>query len=69
VFEAIRALMEEPERPKRKTGFTVREKRAAYAVKQKKQEAGKKNLSLCTLSTMSLNPEPFPASSENEFLL
>jgi hypothetical protein len=42
VFEAIRALMEEPERPKRKTGFTVREKRAAYAVKQKNRKQGKK---------------------------
>ena len=34
VFEAIRALMEEPVQPKRKIGFTVKEKRAAYCVKQ-----------------------------------
>ena len=34
LFDAIRALMQEPEKPKRKIGFTVKEKRAAYAVKQ-----------------------------------
>jgi hypothetical protein len=33
VFDAIRALMSEPERPKRKIGFTAREKRATSAVK------------------------------------
>lgn len=32
VFEAIRALMEEPEQPRRKIGFKAKEKRAAYAV-------------------------------------
>ena len=31
VFEAIRALMEEPEQPRRKIGFKAKEKRAAYA--------------------------------------
>jgi hypothetical protein len=33
VFEAIRALMAEPEKPRRTIGFTVKEKRAAYAKK------------------------------------
>ncbi len=33
LFKAIRALMQEPEKPKRKIGFTAREKRAGYAVK------------------------------------
>ena len=37
VFEAIRALMEEPEQPKRKIGFTIKEKRTAYAVKQERK--------------------------------
>jgi len=32
VFEAIRALMKEPEPPKRKIGFTAKEKRAQYKV-------------------------------------
>jgi hypothetical protein len=31
VFEAIHALMAEPEQPKRKIGFTAKEKRASYA--------------------------------------
>ena len=34
VFDAIRALMQEPEKPKRTIGFTTKEKRAAYAVKR-----------------------------------
>jgi len=33
VFEAIRALMAEPEKPRRPIGFTAKEKRAAYGVK------------------------------------
>jgi hypothetical protein len=33
VFEAIRALMAEPEQPKRKIGFIAKEKRAVYAVR------------------------------------
>lgn len=33
VFEAIRAFMEEPEKPKRKIGFTAKGKHAAYAVR------------------------------------
>jgi len=33
VFEAIHALMAEPEQPKRKIGFTAKEKHAVYAVK------------------------------------
>jgi hypothetical protein len=33
VFEAIRALMEDPAPPKRKIGFTAKEKRSAYAMK------------------------------------
>ncbi|MBN2108286.1 MAG: hypothetical protein JW832_12750, partial [Deltaproteobacteria bacterium] len=35
VFEAINALMQEPARPKRKIGFTAKEKRAGYAVHRK----------------------------------
>ena len=34
VFEAIRALMAEPEQPKHKIGFTSKEKRVAYCGKQ-----------------------------------
>jgi hypothetical protein len=33
VFAAIRALMQEPEKPKRKIGITARENRAEYAMK------------------------------------
>jgi hypothetical protein len=33
VFEAIRALMAEPEKPRRPIGFTAKEQRAAYGVK------------------------------------
>jgi hypothetical protein len=33
VFDAIRALMKEPEKPNRKIEFTAKEKRADYAVK------------------------------------
>jgi len=33
VFDAIRALMAEPEKPKPKIGFAVKEKRAVYTVK------------------------------------
>jgi len=33
VFDAIRALMAEPEKPRRPIGFTAKEKRMAYAVK------------------------------------
>ena len=36
VFDAIRALMVPPERPKKKIGFHVRERRAAYGKKGKK---------------------------------
>jgi len=32
VFEALRCLMAEPEKPKRRIGFTAEEKRATYAV-------------------------------------
>jgi phage regulator Rha-like protein len=34
VFDAIRALMNEPEKPKRTIGFAAKEKREAYAVKR-----------------------------------
>jgi len=37
VFEAINALMEEREQPKRKIGFIAKEHRAGYAAKRKKQ--------------------------------
>ena len=33
VFDAIRALMAEPEKPRRPIGFTAKEKRATYSVK------------------------------------
>jgi len=33
VFEAIRALMAEPEKPKRPIGFTAKEKHAGYVAK------------------------------------
>ncbi len=36
VFDAIRALMAEPETPKRKIGFRAEEARKGYAVKQKR---------------------------------
>jgi hypothetical protein len=35
VFDAIRALMEPPEKPKKKIGFEVKEKRAGYGKKEK----------------------------------
>jgi hypothetical protein len=35
VFEAIRALMAEPEKPERKIGFEVKETAARYRVKKK----------------------------------
>jgi len=31
VFQAIRALMKAPERPRRKIGFVIKERRAGYA--------------------------------------
>lgn len=34
IFDAIRALMAEPEKPKRKIGFEVKEKTAAYRTKK-----------------------------------
>jgi hypothetical protein len=37
VFEAIRALMEEPQKPRRKIGFIAKEHRAGYVAKQKRQ--------------------------------
>ena len=36
VFEAIRALMTPPEKPKKKIGFSLREKQAGYGKKGKK---------------------------------
>ena len=35
VFEAIRALMEEPEKPKRKIGFEAKEPKASYRKRAK----------------------------------
>ena len=37
VFEAIHALMAEPEQPQRKIGFIAKEHRAGYAAKQKRR--------------------------------
>ena len=34
LFEAIRALMHEPEKPKRPIGFTAKERRSAYRAKK-----------------------------------
>jgi uncharacterized membrane protein len=42
VFDAIRALMEPPEKPRKKIGFEVKEGRAVYGKKTKKQRAGGK---------------------------
>ncbi len=33
VFDAIRALMEQPEKPRKKIGFEVKEKKTAYGKK------------------------------------
>jgi hypothetical protein len=35
IFEAIRALMAPPEKPRKKIGFVVKEKKAAYGKKTK----------------------------------
>ncbi|MDY6839694.1 MAG: hypothetical protein SWH78_17180 [Thermodesulfobacteriota bacterium] len=35
IFEAIRQLMAPPEKPKRKIGFEVKEKRASYGKRKK----------------------------------
>ncbi len=37
IFDAIRALMREPEKPNRKIGFTTKEQRVAYSTGQEKQ--------------------------------
>ena len=39
VFEAIAELMTPPEKPKRKIGFEVKEKRASYGRKRKASRA------------------------------
>ena len=36
VFDAIRALMAPPEKPRKKIGFVVKEKKAAYGKRTKK---------------------------------
>jgi len=41
VFETLDHLLAIEERPKRKIGFTAKEKRAAYAVNQKLKEVRK----------------------------
>lgn len=38
VFDAIRALMTSPEKPRRKIGFEVMEGRSAYGRQRKKQD-------------------------------
>lgn len=40
LFNAIRALMAKPEKPKRKIGFEVKEKPAAYKTKKKCKKSG-----------------------------
>jgi hypothetical protein len=40
VFEAIAELMTPPEKPKKKIGFGVKEKRATYGKRKKKSKAG-----------------------------
>ena len=44
VFDAIRALMAEPEKPRRPIGFTAKEKRAGYAVKPQSVTRQKKQI-------------------------
>jgi len=39
LFKAIRALMDEPEKPKRQIGFTAKEQRSDYAAQKKKTRA------------------------------
>lgn len=39
VFEAIKQLLEEDEKPKKKIGFTVKEKQKAYGKKSRKPQA------------------------------
>ena len=39
VFDAIRALMAPPDKPKKKIGFTVKEKQKAYAKRTKRKSA------------------------------
>ena len=39
VFDAIRALMAPPDKPKKKIGFTVKEKQKAYGKKNKRKSA------------------------------
>jgi len=42
ILEAIRQLMTPPKRPRKKIGFTVKEKESAYGKKTKKQRTGGK---------------------------
>ena len=42
VFEAIAELMAPPEKPKKKIGFEVKEKQAAYGKQKKKSKAASK---------------------------
>ena len=39
VFEAIKQLLAEEDKPKKKIGFTVKEKQKAYAKKTKKKKS------------------------------
>jgi hypothetical protein len=43
IFEAIHQLMAPPEKPKKKIGFTVKEKENAYGKKQKRKRTVKKS--------------------------
>jgi len=43
VFEAIKQLLSEEDKPKKKIGFTVKEKQKVYGKKQKKKRAVKKS--------------------------
>jgi hypothetical protein len=43
VFEAIKQLLETDEKPKKKIGFTVKEKQKAYGKKRKSKRTVKKS--------------------------
>ncbi len=43
VFEAIKQLLSEEDIPKKKIGFTVKEKQKAYGKRAKKQKSALKN--------------------------
>jgi len=61
IFEAIRQLMAPPEKPRRKIGFEVKEKRAAYGKGGKKARTAKPSMGAAVDGLSS--SRPFPGSS------